>query len=350
MKKIISILLIISVLSGCLFTCAYADNEYPVKRENLRIRDPFVLVHEGKYYMYGTCLSNGEGYGCCVSEDLENWTKPIQIYSPHKSFDGCGDYWAPECHYYNGSFYLFATYRSEASGKRVVGIFKSDSPLGPFTPVGNGHITPKEIDCIDGTLYIDEDGQPWMVYVNEWTSQPDGNGEMAAAMLSKDLSHFINEPVVLFRSNDHVWTKGNVTDGCFMYRTSEGKLIMLWSNFARSGGYSVGMAASENGKIDGKWLHAPRAFYCESRNSVEGGHPMLFTTLDGQLMMTIHSPNVAKDDVFETAQFIPVEDIGDTIVMKDDSFGKLRSFLLSFYFKLVSLYTSIDTFIKKIPG
>lgn len=341
MKKILSVFLAISVIFGCISIWASAENEYPIKKENLRIRDPFVLVHDGKYYMYGTCLSKGEGYGCCVSEDLENWSYPIQVYIPHKSFDGCGDYWAPECHYYNGSFYLFATYKSEASGKRGVGIFKSSSPLGPFSPVGDGHITPKDIDCIDGTLYIDEEGQPWMVYVNEWTSQPDENGEMAAAKLNKDLSSFISEPIVLFRSNGHVWTKGNVTDGCFMHRSSEGKLIMLWSNFARSGGYAVGMAVSDNGRIDGNWLHAPQAFYCESRNSVEGGHPMLFTTLDGQLMMAIHSPNTEKDGVFETAQFIPVEDIGDTITMKDSFFSRIYSFILNIYYKLISLFISI---------
>lgn len=343
MKKIISVILVFALLSSCMLTCVYADGEYPVKCENLKIRDPFVLVHDGKYYMYGTCLSNGEGYGCCVSEDLENWSNPIQVYTPHEDFDGFCDYWAPECHYYNGSFYLFATYRSEASGKTGVGIFKSDSPLGPFIPIGNGHITPKDIDCIDGTLYIDEDGQPWMVYVNEWTSQPDENGEMAAAKLSDDLSRFISEPTVLFRSNKHIWTKGNVTDGCFMYRTSSGKLIMLWSNFARSGGYSVGMAVSDNGKIDGNWLHAPNAFYCESRNGIEGGHPMLFETLDGQLMMSIHSPNSEKNGVFETAKFIPVEDIGDSIIMKDDVFGRIRSIMLNIYYIFVSVYILMST-------
>lgn len=342
MKKIISVLLAFSVIAGCLFTYAYADSEYPVKRENLRIRDPFVLVYEGKYYMYGTCLSNGEGYGCCVSEDLQNWSYPVQVYSPESNFDGFCDYWAPECHFYNGSFYLFATYRSEASGKRGVGIFRSDSPLGPFTPIGDGHITPKEIDCIDGTLYVDENGQPWMVYVNEWTSQPDENGEMAAAMLSKDLSCFISEPVVLFRSNKHIWTNGNVTDGCFMYRTSKGKLIMLWSNFARSGGYSVGMAVSDNGKVNGDWLHAPSAFYCESRNEIEGGHPMIFETLDGQLMMSIHSPNTGRDGIFETAKFVPVEDIGDSLIMKDDIFSKIRSIMLNIYYTFLSLFIRIS--------
>lgn len=342
MKKILSVFLVFSILTGCAFISVYADFEYPIRRENLRIRDPFVLVYDEKYYMYGTCLSNGDGYGCCVSEDLENWSNPIQVYSPHKSFDGCGDYWAPECHYYNGSFYLFATYKSEASGKRGVGIFKSDSPLGPFAPIGKGHITPNDIDCIDGTLYIDEEGQPWMIYVNEWTSQPDENGEMAAAKLSDDLTHFISEPVVLFRSNKHFWTKGNVTDGCFMYRTAEGRLIMLWSNFARSGGYAVGMAVSDNGRPDGKWIHHPNAFYKESRTfPLEGGHPMIFKTVNGQLMMTVHSPNTEKNGIFETAVFIPVEESGNTIKLlpeKTDFFERIINAIYNFIFEIMLLF------------
>lgn len=338
MKRIISVAFVFLTIFSSFTMFAYANEEYPIKRENLRIRDPFVLVYEDKYYMYGTCLSNGEGYGCCVSENLENWSYPVQVFSPDSNFDGYLDYWAPECHYYNGNFYLFATYKSEKSQKRGVGIFKSASPLGPFTEISNGHITPKDIDCIDGTLYVDESGQPWMVYVNEWTSQPDENGEMAAAMLSKDLTEFISEPINLFRSNKHIWTKGNVTDGCFMYRTTEGKLIMLWSNFARSGGYAVGMAVSDNGKVNGNWIHNPDAFYKETRNNLEGGHPMLFETIEGQLTMAIHSPNTGKNGIFETAQFIPVEDIGDTIIFKDDISGKFKSFMFEIYYKIVSFF------------
>lgn len=339
MKKIFSLILtVILIFSSCL-VCSFAQSEYPIKREDLRIRDPFVLVYDGKYYMYGTCLSRGEGYGCCVSEDLENWSEPYQIFSPDESFDGYADYWAPECHYFNGSFYLFATYKSETTQKRGVGIFKSSSPLGSFELISNGHATPKDIDCIDGTLYIDPDGQPWMVYVNEWTSQPDENGEMAAAMLSEDLSSFISEPIVLFRSDNHIWTDGNVTDGCFMYRTSDGELLMLWSNFARSGGYAVGIAVSDSGRIDGNWIQYPDAFYKEnSFGNLNGGHPMLFETLEGQLMMLIHSPNNYSETLFETAKFIPVEDTGNTVIYKENSFlGKIEAIFLDIYIEIVSL-------------
>ena len=90
------------------------------------------------------------------------------VFAPGKDFDGNDEWWAPECHFYQDAFYLFASYHSAASNKRGTAIFRADNPLGPFALITDGHITPKERDCIDGTLYVDEDGQPWMIYVGEW--------------------------------------------------------------------------------------------------------------------------------------------------------------------------------------
>lgn len=337
MKRFFSIILVLSIVFGCFGLTAFADDEYPVKRNRLLIRDPYVLVYDGKYYMYGTCLSNGNGYGCSVSENLEDWSYPVQIYTPAEGSDEIADFWAPECHCYDGCFYLFATYRSEKSGKRGTAIYKSSSPTGPFEMITDGHATPKEIDCIDGTLFIDDDGQPWMVYVNEWTSSPDGVGEMAAAKLSNDLTHFISEPIVLFRARKHIWTTGSVTDGPCLYKTENGRLIMLWSNLDKSSNYAVGIAASDNGKIDGNWIHYPDAFYKKNgNNEFDGGHPMLFRTLEGRLMMSIHSPNGASSEIFETASFYPIEDNGSIITIADgNAFTPLINAVYEIYYQVI---------------
>ncbi len=344
MKRIISLFLAVIMMLGGAFVSVHAQNNYPFKAEDGQVRDPYVLVYDGKYYMYGTCLSNGKGYGCVVSEDLENWSYPVQVYTPAEGSDEIADFWAPECHYYKGGFYLFATYRSQASGKRGTAIFKSSSPLGPFELLSDGHITPKERDCIDGTLYIDSDGQPWMVYVNEWTSSPDEVGEMAAARLSDDLSEFISEPIVLFRARKHIWTTGSVTDGPCLYRTKNGRLVMLWSNIAKSGGYAVGMAVSDNGEIDGNWIHYPDAFYKKGDGySLDGGHPMLFYTLDGQLTMSIHSPNSYSEERFETATFYPIEDTGNGIRIADEYSVKevLYNCFFEVYYNIISIWYKI---------
>ena len=298
----------------------------------VRVRDPFVLEYDGVRYMYGTGLKQ-DGYGCVYSTDLKNWSEPVRVYEPQGACDGDGDWWAPECHYYKGSFYLFATYRSAATGKRGVGIFRSPDPLGPFEIITGGHITPKETDSIDGTLYVDDDGQPWMVYVSEWTSAEDGIGSMMAAKLSDDLTSFISEPVLLFRATDGSRKNAFVTDGPFLYKTKSGRLIILWSNFSESG-YSVLISSSSNGRIDGKWSQQPGELYKATEKHPDGGHAMLFTADDGTLIMSVHSPNMEADENPTTAKFIPVEDTGDTIITKEDSSIFTLIFYRIYYFFL----------------
>ena len=326
-KTIITILLCIAVVFSI---CGISAAGFDTVDTGVPLRDPFIIKYDGVWYMYGTEFKK-DSYGCVYSTDLKNWSDIIYLYEPEGNCDGECDWWAPECHYYNGSFYLFATYRSAETGKRGVGIFRSSSPLGPFEIITGGHITPKDFDSIDGTLYVDEDGQPWMIYVGEWTTAENGIGTMMAAKLSDDLTSFISEPILLFRAQDGSRENGFITDGPFLYKTKEGRLIMLWSDF-RNSGYSVLVASSSNGKIDGKWRHQPGELYTSNQNHPDGGHPMLFTVDDGTLVMAVHSPNMETDDTPITARLIPVEDTGDTIVVKEDSNFFTTAFYRIYYF------------------
>ncbi len=300
----------------------------------VQVRDPYVLEYGGVYYMYGTGLK-WSGYGCVYSTDLKTWSDPVQVCEPAGSCDGVGDWWAPECHFYNGAFYLFASYLSAASDKRGVAIFRASDPLGPFEIITDGHVTPKDRDAIDGTLYVDENGQPWMVYVGEWTSNEDGIGDMMAAKLSDDLTKFISEPIMLFRATDGGRRSGNITDGPFLYKTKSGRLLMLWSNID-NGGYCVRIAFSSNGKVDGKWRQQPGALYEQTKQQADGGHGMLFRAPDGTLTLSIHSPNFGSEDKPTTAVFVPVDDIGDTLVAKDENNCFVRMFY-RFYYVLINL-------------
>ena len=325
-----------SVLTGGVMTLACTVNAAAVAFADtgVRVRDPWVLEHEGTYYMYGTGLA-WNGYGCVYSTDLKNWSDPVKVYEPEGACDGENDWWAPECHYYQGNFYMFATYRSAASGKRGVAIFRSADPLGPFAIITDGHVTPKDRDAIDGTLYVDEDGQPWMVYVGEWTSNEDGVGDMMAAKLSDDLTEFVSEPVLLFRATDARWANGGITDGPFLYKTKTGRLLMLWSNNNKEG-YCVGIAFSSNGKINGRWSQQRRELYKATKDNADGGHGMLFTAPDGTLLLSIHSPNFPTDEKNTTAVFVPVTDIGDTLVTKDKDNVFVRAYY-RFYYLLAKL-------------
>jgi beta-xylosidase len=210
---------------------------------------------------------------------------------------------------------MFATYYWEKTSHRGCTILKSLSPEGPFIEITNGHITPDDWDAIDGTLFIDGEGHPWMVFVHEWTSTADGIGTMAAAQLSEDLTCFVSEPVELFRADSPSWSNHQVTDGCFMYRTKNGTLLMLWSNFDKDG-YCVGIARSENGNILGPWTQDDERLFCKQDDGeYDGGHGMIFTDESGQMYFTIHSPNWANETLAERTVFIPIREENNTLVI-----------------------------------
>jgi hypothetical protein len=94
-----------------------------------------------------------------------------------------------------------------------------------------------------------------------------------------------------------------VTDGPWLHRTKNGKLIMLWSSYGPTQ-YATGIAVSRSGKLAGPWEQQQETLWLD-----DGGHPMLFKTFDGRLLMTLHQPNRRV----ERARFFEMEDTGDTI-------------------------------------
>ncbi len=286
-----------------------------------QLRDPFLLKHGSVYYMYGTGVAkNGDWldttYACWRNDTGRldgGWTlieRPVYVRPALAE----KNLWAPEVHFYNGVFYLLATYYSSKTQHRGATILRADSPEGPFVEITNGTLTPDQWDCIDATLHVEPDGQPWLVFVHEWTCMPDHVGTMAAAKLSNDLTRLISEPIELFRSDEPAWATGKITDGCFMYTTHAGQLLMLWSNFDE-GGYCEAIAHSGNGRIDGKWLHEEAPMFTRGMaGDFDGGHGMIFTDTDGQSYLCLHAPNNPTPERREMPILIPVREENGTLV------------------------------------
>lgn len=286
------------------------------------LRDPFILVDNGVYYLYGTGVYGGDWENTCWDcyiNDSGNLTGEWRhldklVYERPEKAEKM--FWAPEVHKYNGFYYMIATYYSSDTEHRGCSILKASSPTGPFVEISDGHITPKNWDAIDGTLYVDYLGQPWLVFVHEWTCTDDGVGRMAVAKLSDDLSRMISSPIELFRADSPQWTNAAITDGCFMHTTSDGKLLMLWSN-NDCDGYTVAVAHSENDQVHGKWVHEAAPIYKRGTlDHHDGGHGMIFTALDGQQYLAIHSPNAPCEECKERTVFIPIEEQNGTLRIK----------------------------------
>ena len=265
-----------------------------LKREEIRIRDPFILsdFEAGCYYMYGTTAFIGNtiytsnSFVVYKSYDLESFEEPKVIFDGEgKSFWGKYDFWAPEVHKYNDKFYMFASCKADGH-VRATQIFVCDTPDGKFTPLGDKPQTPEGWECLDGTLVLVDD-TPYMVFCHEWLQVK--NGQICAVELSRDLKEAVGEPRVLFSATDspevsEIGESGSgnyVTDGPFLYK-EKGKFKMIWSTFNR-GKYTV--QSSECDTLFGKWRHFGDTF------GFDGGHAMLFFTLEGERMIALHSPD-----------------------------------------------------------
>ncbi len=274
-----------------------------------QLRDPCVLKAGGRYYVFGT---GWNGY-FSVGRDLSGRWLPLDNAVTVPA-DFAGDPWAPEVYEYGGAYYMFTTYKSKETGRRGCAVFRSEKPGGPYTLHSNGHVTPKDWDAIDGSLYVDKDGQPWMVFVHEWVSTEDRVGRMACAKMKDDLSGFLSKPVELFRADVASWATAGVTDGCWIYRCRDGSLLMLWSNWDAAG-YCVGMVRSPSGEVTGPWEQLEeRLFSKEILGDYDGGHGMIFSDYDGKLWLALHSPNDAVAGRPETPLFIPIREENGRLV------------------------------------
>ena len=200
-----------------------------MKASEINIRDPFILLDNGKYYLYGS--RGPEAWGECtgldvyVSDDLETWSEPHEVFSRFEGFWADKNYWAPEVHKHKGEYYMLVSFKSD-DRERGTQILKASSPMGPFLPHSDGPVTPAEWSCLDGTLYI-EDGIPYMIFCHEWTQIYDG--EMCLVELSDDLTRAVGEPKTLFKASDMPSVRnkvenGYVTDGPFLRKHADGRL------------------------------------------------------------------------------------------------------------------------------
>lgn len=286
-----------------MFQCtdSMADlNRYPYHIRDVHISDPFILVDPvtRRYYTYVQFadtrrfpdVPGGKGkFYVLESEDLIHWTKPQVCFdAEQEGFWADLDYWAPECHIWKGKYYLISSFRAKGKYRRCQCLV-ADSPKGPFKAIRPEPVTPEGWHCLDGTLYVDKGGNPWMVFCHEWLQVDDG--QMCAIRLSEDLGEAIGEPIILFRASDAPWSVAHrdgvgVTDGPFLHRLPGGRLIMLWSSFLPNGAYAMSYATSLSGEITGPWVHEAPPLY-----TLDGAHSMLFHTFSGQLMMSCHCPN-----------------------------------------------------------
>lgn len=287
-----------------------------LKRSDIQIRDPYVVPvpSENAYYLFGTNCHLGpakpaaSGFDWYRSTDLEEFDGPFPAFRPDGQFWGTKDFWAPEVHRYGNRWYMLASFKA-LGACRGTAILAADQISGPYRPHSNGAVTPRNWECLDGTLFVDEKDEPWLVFCHEWLQTKIGT--IDAVRLNRDMRKPAGEAITLFSARDARWIsdrmqkKEMVTDGPFLHRARNGTLLLLWSSFV-STGYAIAAARSGSGKLIGPWFHDNAPIFDQ-----DGGHGMIFKTFAGRLMLSIHSPNKTPN---ERPMFVPLREVNGELV------------------------------------
>jgi len=142
----------------------------------LVIHDPSTIVKSGgKYWVFGT----GDGIACKSSTDLISWTDERSVYTK-TAYPGwintkvpgfAGTFWAPECKFMNGQYYLY--YSCSTFGSQVSTIGLATNPtLDPTSPsykwTDQGEVISSNAstvaNAIDPALFTDASNNLWLTY------------------------------------------------------------------------------------------------------------------------------------------------------------------------------------------
>ena len=135
--------------------------------------DPAPMVHDGRLYVYTGHDEDGadffwmQEWRVYSTEDMVNWTdhgSPLAL----ESFSWADDRaWAAQCIERDGKFFWYICAHSKLSNGMAIGVAVGDSPTGPFRDaIGKPLFENGSWDHIDPTVFIDDDGQAWLMWGN----------------------------------------------------------------------------------------------------------------------------------------------------------------------------------------
>lgn len=286
-----------------------SESLYNIRTEEMEYRDPFIYVDKEKQAYYCPVVVAG-GIKMFKSRDLNMWRDLGNVYNTSGLYSNY-TYWAADMYRWKDNVYCIATAVSsngsadDFTSAKSNTVFKGDyGPEGAIWPLNREHVNvipETDTQNIDGSLYVDESGTPWIVYCREAATEITEKGYDAgvyAYKMNDDLTSTVGEPVRLFNGSDSKYACAvDVRDGKAVYIAdapmlwrdpSSGKLICIWSHYAKQPGnddqkwYSIGQAVSTSGKIEGPWEHTGIV------NNYDGGHGCIFEDLDGNLKLAYH--------------------------------------------------------------
>ena len=233
--------------------------------------DPFIMLHDGTYYAYGTHADDGiEVY---TSNNLQTWKyKGMALQKKDVWADRW--FWAPEVYEVNGKFYMYY------SADEHICVAVADSPVGPFIQNKQEPMIVEE-KCIDNSFFMDDDGTPYLSFVRfkKETMRP---------------------CIHVSQAWEEVWPR--VNEGSYILKHNGIYYMTYSANSYESPFYGVGCATATD--IMGEWAKYDENPLLQNPGGLVGvGHSAMFTDKEGKLRIVFHA-HKDKSNIHPRAMYI----------------------------------------------
>lgn len=295
MKK--HLIFICLLMLGTLLPCQSCTSEYKdiddiVVGEveiPVLLGDPFILLYNGTYYAYGT--HSDEGIEVYTSDDLLTWKYNGWALNREDSYADRW-FWAPEVYAVNGKFYMYY------SADEHICVAIANSPVGPFVQNKQEPMIADE-KCIDSSLFIDDDGTPYLSFVRF----NDGNNVWIAE-LEKDFVTINKETmhpcIHVSQKWEEVWPR--VNEGSFILKHNGIYYMTYSANSYESPLYGVGCATTT--ELMGNWTKYDENPLLQKPGELIGvGHSAMFTDKAGKMRIVYHA-HKDKSNIHPRAMYI----------------------------------------------
>lgn len=290
------------------------DKKNPDKKESTTIlsetiplADPYILFHDGTYYLYGTNVGNG--FDVYYSKDLAHWERAANLSLSHTNSYGEKHFWAPEVYYVEKEkkFYMFY------SAEEHICMATSDSPLGPFKQDEQKPV--REEKGIDTSVFFDNDGKAYLYFVRF----NDGN-VIWCAELTDDLKEIKEETLTeCFKAEENwelIWPK--VVEGPSVFKQNDIYYMLYSANSYESHDYAVGFATSNS--PFGPWKKYEGNPILHNSMGLKGvGHGAPFYDKEGKMQYVFHAHN-SSTEIHPRKTYIVDMHLKDGIISSGSNF------------------------------
>lgn len=293
------------------------------------LADPFVMLHDGVYYLYGTDdTAPNLGIPVFTSTNLVNWERHRNLaLAKTDSTWGQHHFWGPEVFYHQGEFLMFYS----ASPNRWpdwpfnmhICAARSDSPLGPFTELKAPFYGASGGDeAIDQDIFVDDDGAAYIFL----TIVTQGRNDIRVASLSGDLMELQHDPIICVRSTQewesHAWDGHLVTEGVAVFKHQGLYYLTYTANHFLDPNYAIGYAVSTSPM--GPWDKFAGNPILQKTDRIRGpGNGMFIPSPDGSEMFIAYHVHNSETQVtprrfaLDRARFVAADDGGPDVLVVD---------------------------------